>query len=94
MAHTYRDDARIARRNHHRDECPNRWSLRQPKDRTEKPCLTCSKEPVPRYYTGTNGKAAWNRDQRRDERGRAKTAIGQCRDFDDLTITYRRPYWD
>ncbi len=94
MAHTDRDDERIARRNHHAYECPNRWRSVWFGDRTRKPCLFCDKEPAPRYYTGIDGKSAWNRDQRRDERGRAKTAMRRCRDWDDLTITYRRPYWD
>jgi len=98
MAHTNRDDERIARRNHHRDQCPNRRRTGRHGDWTKKPCLFCHKEPAPRYWCSTEGKPMWNRDQRQAERGNAKYLIRRTfkghHDWDDLTITYHRPYWD
>ncbi|WP_396913360.1 hypothetical protein [Mycolicibacterium sp.] len=93
MAHTDRDDDRIFWRRHHRDECPNAWS-RPRHGGTMLPCETCKSEPPRKYWCSTTGKPAWNRNERQVERSRAKRALRQCRDYDTMTITYHRPYWD
>ena len=100
MAHTDRDDERWYRHNHGTyDECDYRpgrcWSparLRPPQS-----CDVCDRIWMPprRYrYVGTEGKNEWNKDQRRAERGKVKQAMRECRDWDDLSIKYHRPYWD
>jgi hypothetical protein len=103
MAHTDRDNERIARRNHWLGECPNcyRYALREyGKDwyrlgLMEQRCEVCMREPHRKNrYVGTEGKNHWNREQRQAERGKAKQALRQCRDYDDLSFRYHRPYWD
>lgn len=103
MAHTDRDDERWYRYNHGTyDECAYRpgrcWSpvrLRPPQS-----CDICDRIWMPprHYYTGTKGKNVWNRDQRKAERGHAKGLMQRARnghvDWDNLSIAYRRPYWD
>lgn len=93
MAHTDRDDDRIFWRRHHSDECPNGWR-RSRESRTERRCDVCKTEPPRKYWCSTTGKPEWNRDHRQAERSQAKRALRECRDYDDLTIRYRRPYWD
>lgn len=98
MAHTDRDIQRWMRFNHMDKPCPCDDANIAYWRRRIMYCEICdslwSGQNRPRYYTGTDGKSAWNRDERRNERGRAKTAIRQCRDWDTLSIKYRRPYWD
>lgn len=97
MARTDRDMARFDRRNHYANECPNRWEVRgwRTGDFSQVPCLWCKNEPYVKWsWYGTEGKNKWNKACRREERGRAKTAMRQCRDWDNLSIKYRRPYWD
>lgn len=95
MARTDRDMARFERRNHYGNECPNRYREWRLRDGTEAPCLWCKNEPYVKWrWYGIRGKAEWNKACRREERVRAKTAIRQCRDWDALSIKYRRPYWD
>ena len=101
MAHTDRDDDRIFWRDHHRHDCPN--SYRRARDeygpwwfRSYSPqaCETCLREPRHRWYVSTDAYSEWAKDCRREERARAKTAMRECRDWDDLVINYRRPYYD
>lgn len=86
MAHTDRDNERWARRHH---DCPNNgypWhgiAL----------CLVCEGYH-PNYWCSTDGKSQWNKAERQAERGKAKQALRSCRDYDSLSIKYRRPYWD
>lgn len=93
MARTDRDDDRWRRRNHHRNECPNAWRSRE-WTRLPQSCLFCDTEPAPYYWCSTDGKGSWNRDERQTERARAKHALRACRDWDNLSIKYRRPWWD
>lgn len=103
MAHTDRDDERRERRDHWRGDCPNSYAyaLREYGDHWRawvfQPmrCAVCNNEKyVKNRYTGITGKNDWNHRQRRVERGRAKTAMRECRDWDSLVIGYHRPYWD
>lgn len=108
MAHTDRDTARWMRCNHNNEPCifddirALPWSLRRRIPVNAIHCEICdtlwSGENRPRYYTSTRGKSAWNRDERQVERGKARAAIRRCLnghdDWDNLSIRYRRPYWD
>lgn len=94
MAHTDRDNDRVFWREHHRTECPNAWTKRHYGDWTTHSCDVCPRRPHIKYWCSTEGKNHWNREQRQAERGKAKQALRQCRDYDDLTISYRRPWWD
>jgi hypothetical protein len=94
MAHTDRDDTRIYWRRHHRDECPNAWHRHVRGDWTTRRCDICKTEVPRKYWCSTEGKSGWNRNERQAERSRAKRAVRECRDYDDLSIKYRRPYWD
>ena len=100
MAHTDRDTARWMRHNHANLPCPydtvTYWRRRLVY------CEICdtlwSGENRPRWYTSTKGKPAWNQEQRQVERSNARHAIRRCLnghdDWDNLSIRYRRPYWD
>lgn len=94
MAHTDRDNDRIYWRRHHRYECPNAWRRHVRGDWSTKSCDVCKTEPPRKYWTSTEGKSGWNRNERQTERSHARRALRECRDYDDLVIGYRRPYWD
>ena len=94
MAHTDRDNDRIFWSRHHGEECPNAWARRTTGDRTTRRCDICKTEPPRKFWCSIGGKPAWNRNERQAERSSAKRALRECRDYDNLTIRYRRPYWD
>jgi hypothetical protein len=86
MAHTDRDSDRVFWRNHHR-ECERWWHG----------CEVCDLGPLPWVGMGPMEDSEWRRDCRREERARARNLLQRARsghlDWDDLTITYRRPYY-
>ena len=103
MAHTDRDNERWHRRNHHRYLCPNAYRVRRDAhfidgqpwyNWANRACFECDHEPPTKYWCSTDGKSPWNRDCRQAERSKAKRAVRECRDWDNLSIKYRRPYWD
>jgi hypothetical protein len=47
-----------------------------------------------RYYVSCAAYPAWCKEERRTEREKAKQAMRECRDWDTLSIRYRRPYYD
>jgi hypothetical protein len=102
MAHTDRDRLRWMRNHHGKHpaagECTFRAASRWQRGihrETPQSCEICDRlwDGV-RYYVGTDGHGEWTKDCRREERARAKTAMRECRDWDDLVINYRRPYFD
>lgn len=93
MAHTDRDDDRWYWREHHRNDCVNSWRTRRYGE-PERRCEVCNAEPTQQPWWHNNGKQHWNRQQRQAERGKARQALREARDYDDLVIDYRRPYWD
>lgn len=87
MAHTDRDIERAYWQAHRAEKC---W-----KNSYLEPCETCDREPTYRLWAIND--AEWRRDERRLERGRARTLMNRARnghiDWDDLVIAYRRPYY-
>ena len=100
MAHTDRDDERWFRKHHRRsDECAWYWSLRM-RYREPRSCDTCLACPPPWGGMGPlsdSGGSVWHRDCRRHERARARNLMQRARSgyiaWDDLTISYKRPYF-
>lgn len=90
MAHTDRDNDRVARRMHSK-VCPNfyRWRL------TER-CDVCRTTPQDRPWWGFEP-AWWHDECRRSERAHSRNQLQMARngkiDWDDLTISYSRPYY-
>jgi hypothetical protein len=100
MAHTDRDDARWFWKDHfawrkgntkHCDPCRGEQSCWCEHDGSES-------FPWRRRYSERWGRASWwNRDCRREERNIARTQLQKARtgkiEWDNLTISYRRPYY-
>lgn len=99
MAHTDRDDARWFWHDHFQ------WNQGNPKcadSRRMTDVCWCKRMPGARqwinpYRYETGVPSEWHRDQRKSERGRARTLMQRARsghvDWDDLVIAYRRPYY-
>ena len=90
MAHTDRDDENVFWANH-RADCPaNSW-------RSPHACALCDFQMPQRLKGMPINDSEWRRDERRLERGRARTLMQRARnghiDWDDLVIAYRRPYY-
>jgi hypothetical protein len=97
MARTDRDDERWFWKHHrHSDECTKRYGTYQ----EPRSCDTCLACPLP--WSGMGPPSDWDgsvfhRDCRRHERAQARNLMQRARsghvDWDDLTISYRRPYF-
>ncbi|QAX93452.1 hypothetical protein SEA_STUBBY_149 [Mycobacterium phage Stubby] len=93
MAHTDRDYLRWYREHHDCTYRPGRsWSpseLCPPQS-----CEICDNFSRQRFCVSLAAYSSWAKDRRREERTRARQALRECRDWDDLVICYRRPYFD
>lgn len=92
MAHTDRDDENVYWRKIHDADCPA-WRAGSPMA-----CELCDFRKPERLKGMPINDSEWRRDERRLERGRARTLMQRARsghiDWDDLVIAYRRPwYW-
>lgn len=106
MAHTDRDDERWARHNHDNLPCPYDDREILPFTNGYLPvravyCETCerlwSKDKI-RLFVSFEGKPAWNKAMRREERSAYRRTMRRLRtghvDADEVVFNYRRPYYD
>jgi hypothetical protein len=98
MARTFRDHERWFWKHHKRsDECMQWGPLYYIEPRSCDTCLGCPPPWSGRGPASDWGGSAFHRDCRRHERARARSLMQRGRsgqvDWDDLTISYRRPHF-